>query len=409
MQTKVILSAGNIAHYHHAALALQQAGHLWKYFCVFRGGDDFGMLQKFLPADMQKRLMGKALPGLDAHRMRTFAAPYLFTQALCRAGLTGQARTDALFGALYDWATQYRADEANIFHFVNSMGLKTAGRAKERGCITVCDTRSEHVDSAEEILRVEYEQLRLPYRSMQALYRDRLVAEYALADYLLVPSSHVAETMIHSGIPPKKVFIVPYGVDSSRFPSRDAQPEWDGRNRPFRILFVGQVIPRKGIHYIIQAFEKLQLPNSELVIVGQGEPAYLALLKKMISSEHQIRFIGQIPQIELWEYYQNSDVFVFPTVSEGSALVIYEAMSAGLPVITTPNAGSVVQDGLDGFIIPVRDVETLQDKILCLYQNPDVRLKMGRDSQERVQEFTWERYRERLLMVYDQILTETEK
>ncbi|WP_322507658.1 glycosyltransferase family 4 protein [Anaerolinea sp.] len=399
---KVILSAGNISHYHHTALALQQAGWLWKYFCVFRGENDFGFLERLLPSSLRKRLNGKALPGLDPHRTRVFPLPYLFTQTLRRLHLTSQARTDAWFGALYDFATLHQTDGAGVFHFVNGMGLRTAQRVKKRGGIVICDVRAEHVDRQEETLRLEYDRLGLPYCSLRALYRDRLLAEYDTADFLIVPSSFVAESMMRSGIPPQKIILLPYGVTLRHFsPERSYHEQ---TQRRFRILFVGQIIPRKGIHHLVQAFTRLRLPSSELIIVGQGDAEYETLLKRLVTSDAAVRFIGQLPQAELWAYYQSADVFVLPTLSEGSALVVYEAMAAGLPVVTTPSAGSVVRDGVDGLLFPACDVDALQDKIQYLYQNPDARIAMGNSARERVREFTWERYRERLLEMYARIL-----
>lgn len=400
---KVILSAGNIAHYHHAALALQQAGWLWKYFCIFYGENDLRFLGRLLPSSLRKRLNGKALPGLDPHRTRVFPLPYLFTQTLRRLTLTSQARADAWFGALYDLATLKRTDDAEIFHFVNGMGLRTAQHAKEKGCIVICDLRAEHVDRQEETLRLEYDRLGLPYRSLRALYRERLLAEYDLADFLIVPSSFVAESLVCSGIPSHKIILLPYGVSLRYFSSEDTRQKRD--KRLFRILFVGQVIPLKGIHHLMQAFARLRLPQSELVIVGQGDAGYQTLLKRLVAPHASVRFTGQLTQAELKTYYQNSDVFVLPTLSEGSALVVYEAMAAGLPVVTTPNAGSVMRDGVDGLLFSACDVDALQDKILHLYQHPDIRLAMGNSARARVQEFTWERYRERLLEVYARIFS----
>ncbi|MEP0805757.1 MAG: glycosyltransferase family 4 protein [Chloroflexota bacterium] len=395
---KIILSAGNIAHYHHAALALHQAGWLWKYFCVFRGENDLGFLERLLSSSLRKRLNGKALPGLDLHRTRVFPLPYLFTQTLRRLRLTSQARTDAWFGALYDLATLHQTEGAGVFHFVNGMGLRTARRVKKRGGIVICDVRAEHVDRQEETLRREYDRLGLPYRSLRALYRDRLLAEYEVADFLIVPSPFVAESMTCSGIPPQKIILLPYGVTLRHFsPER---PDRERAERHFRILFVGQIIPRKGIHHLVQAFTRLRLPQSELIVVGQGNAEYLTLLKGLVSPDVSVRFTGQLTQVELWAYYQSADVFVLPTLSEGSALVVYEAMAAGLPVITTPNAGAVVRDGVDGLLFPICDVDALQDKIQYLYQNPDARIAMGNSAWERVQEFTWERYRERLVQAY---------
>lgn len=400
---KVILSAGNISHYHHTALALQQAGWLWKYFCVFRGENDLGFLEGLLPSNLRKRLNGKALPGLDPHRTRVFPLPYLFTQTLRRLRLTSQARTDAWFGALYDLATLHQTDGAGVFHFVNGMGLRTARRAKERGGIVICDVRAEHVDRQEETLRLEYERLGLPYRSLRALYRDRLLAEYEVADFLIVPSPFAAESMIRSGIPPQKIILLPYGVTLRHFEPK--RPEQERVKGGFRVLFVGQIIPLKGIHHLVQAFTRLRFPRSELIIVGQGDVRYQALLNRLVGRDASVRFTGQLTQAELWAYYQSADVFVLPTLSEGSALVVYEAMAAGLPVVTTPNAGSVVRDGVDGLLFPACDVDALQDKIQYLYQNPHARIAMGHSARERVREFTWEHYRERLLEVYARIFS----
>ncbi len=400
---KVILSAGNISHYHHTALALQQAGWLWKYFCVFRGENDLGFLEGLLPSNLRKRLNGKALPGLDPHRTRVFPLPYLFTQTLRRLRLTSQARTDAWFGALYDLATLHQTDGAGVFHFVNGMGLRTARRAKERGGIVICDVRAEHVDRQEETLRLEYNRLGLPYRSLRALYRDRLLAEYEVADFLIVPSPFVAESMIRSGIPPQKIILLPYGVTLRHFEPK--RPEQERVKGGFRVLFVGQIVPLKGIHHLVQAFTRLRFPRSELIIVGQGDVRYQALLNRLVGRDASVRFTGQLTQAELWAYYQSADVFVLPTLSEGSALVVYEAMAAGLPVVTTPNAGSVVREGVDGLLFPACDVDALQDKIQYLYQNPHARIAMGNSARERVREFTWERYRERLLEMYARIFS----
>lgn len=396
--SKVILSAGNISHYHHAALALQQAGWLWRYFCVFYGKNDLRWLGRLLPARMRVRLNEKALSGLDIHKTRTFPIPYLFTQTLRRLDLTTQARTDAWFGLLYDFATLNKTADADVFHFVNGMGLQTARRVKKRGGIVICDARAEHVDCQEETLRLEYDRLGLPYRSLRALYRDRLLAEYDVADFLIVPSPFVAESMTRSGIDPRKIILLPYGVSLHHAPSECSFRERSKKN--FRVLFAGQIVPIKGIHYLIQAFASLRLHQSELVIVGRGDAEYLALLKRLAPPHVAVRFTGQLSPNELKSYYQNSDVFVLPTLSEGSALVVYEAMAARLPVITTPNAGSVIRDGLDGLLFPACDVDALQDKILYLYRNADARIAMGASARARVQEFTWERYRERLAQAY---------
>jgi glycosyltransferase involved in cell wall biosynthesis len=112
-----------------------------------------------------------------------------------------------------------------------------------------------------------------------------------------------------------------------------------------------------------------------------------------------------VPRAEVRRWFAQSDVFVFPSLAEGSALVTYEAMAAGLPVITTPNSGSVVRDGIDGFVVPPRDVEALAERILLLYRGSETRRQMGARGRALVAErYTWRHYRARLCGIYEALL-----
>ena len=97
-------------------------------------------------------------------------------------------------------------------------------------------------------------------------------------------------------------------------------------------------------------------------------------------------------------------MFVLPSIVEGSAKTTYEAMAAGLPVVTTLNAGSVVRDGVDGFIVPIRDQDALKRRLLFLYENRDEARAMGEAARKRVREFSWETYESRLIDVYRELM-----
>jgi glycosyltransferase involved in cell wall biosynthesis len=90
--------------------------------------------------------------------------------------------------------------------------------------------------------------------------------------------------------------------------------------------------------------------------------------------------------------YRSADVFAFPSLAEGSALVTYEALASGLPVVTTANAGSVVRDGIEGFIIGAGDAGALAQRLDELHRDPCLREAMGRAARERAAAYTWERY-----------------
>jgi len=103
--------------------------------------------------------------------------------------------------------------------------------------------------------------------------------------------------------------------------------------------------------------------------------------------------IPNVPRIMLAEIYRWADVFVFPTLIEGMGLVVLEAMASGIPVIVTPNGpGDVVREGVDGYVVPIRDVDAIADRLDYLRANPEARMQMGANARERALEFTWEAY-----------------
>ena len=404
-EPRVILSAGNIAHYHHAAYALQQAGYLYRYLCAFSGQDDLGILRRFLSQDQQKRLQGKALPELHDIYIKTFPWPYLITQAFQRANLIHQAQANAWFSESYDRATLRWVNNCDVFHFVSGMGLRGAKKVKKSGGLIICDVRIAHVKFEEEILRNEYDEWGIRFETRVKDFSDRITAEYALADRIIAPSNFVAETFTRQGIDREKMDVVPYGVEITRFkmePDHENKFKRDEEEH-FRVLFVGSITLRKGVHHLLEAFDHLNIPASELIILGRDDRQLGGMIENKAKNP-RVRFPGSVPQLELRKFYEDASVFVLPSLCEGSAMVIYEAMAAGLPVITTPNAGSIVRDGVDGFIVPVRDPGALEEKIIWMYEHPKERIEMGQCAAERVKEFTWERYGERLAQVYSRIL-----
>jgi glycosyltransferase involved in cell wall biosynthesis len=124
-----------------------------------------------------------------------------------------------------------------------------------------------------------------------------------------------------------------------------------------------------------------------------------------------VRFLGHVSSIQ--DVFQQADVFVFPSLAEGSALVTYEAMASGLPVVVTFNAGSVARDGEDGFIIPARNPKAIAESLERLRADDRLRKKMGEAARERVDMFTWKRYGDRvaeeLRHVYDLQTLQTTK
>jgi alpha-maltose-1-phosphate synthase len=219
--------------------------------------------------------------------------------------------------------------------------------------------------------------------------------EVHLADLVLASSNYVKASLLEVGVAAERIKVLPFGVDTKQF-----RPGHRRSGKKFRLLFVGQISQRKGVKYLLEAIKQLGLPDIELLMVGRID----GIEQGLASYQSYFTHIPNLPHGEIHRVFESADAFVFPSLHEGSALVTYEALASGLPVITTENAGSVVRDGVEGFVIPIRDVTALKEKILTLYQNPELCRAMGIRARERAEQFTWEAYRARLGELVGQVL-----
>ncbi|MBW4620827.1 MAG: glycosyltransferase family 4 protein [Cyanosarcina radialis HA8281-LM2] len=218
---------------------------------------------------------------------------------------------------------------------------------------------------------------------------ERKEREVRLADRIFVASSITKKSLLDAGIEAEKIGVVPYGAPVEYF---HPQPKPD---RIFRALSVGRIGPRKGTHYLLQAWQELQLTNAELLLIGTNVfPS--GWLEKY---SDVCRYVSCVPHAALNTYYSSASVFVFPSLVEGFGLVLLEAMASGIPIITTCNTAGpdIITDGVEGFIIPIRDVESLKEKLEWCYRHPQELAEMGRFARQTAEKLTWNRYRKKLL------------
>jgi len=236
-------------------------------------------------------------------------------------------------------------------------GLTTGRHLQQRGGIFICDRGSTHARYAANLLTDEYQRWGLSY---QVDHRDTIREEeiYLACDAISVPSSFSARSFIESGISADKVHVLPYGVLLERFSSVHEPP-----TDRFEALFVGQVSLRKGIPYLLQAFARLKHPNKRLRIAGAIAPEMKPILEKL--PQENVEFLGILPQAQLPALMSSSHLLVLPSIEEGLALVQGQAMACGCPVLASFNTGAedLFSDGVEGFIVPVRDVDALVQRM----------------------------------------------
>lgn len=278
--------------------------------------------------------------------------------------------------------------------------LATLVRARSLGVPTFLDYPIAHHRFSERLLREEAKlaprfAATLQFWALPPRVKQRLEREIELADQVLVNSTFAFRSFIEVGVPAEKLLVTPFGVDLEMFSPASQFDEQSGcEPRPFRILFAGQVTQRKGISYLLEAFKQAGLPNAELVFLGRPVGPAHSLLKSP-----GVRFWAPVPIYELASLYQACDVFVLPSLVEGFPQTAAIAMACGLPVIMSDNTSGrdVVEDGVNGYIVPIRDSGAIAERLRHMHAHPARRLAMGTAARRRIRVFTWTAYGQRVV------------
>jgi len=225
---------------------------------------------------------------------------------------------------------------------------------------------------------------------------QRRLQDLALADRVVVPSDHIASVLVSHGMARDRISVIPYAADCRRF-----RPISKGEQSACKFLFAGGITQRKGIKYLLEAWRMIRRPGWTLELLG----ALPRDASPLVPYLDWVETPGRVSHAEMPARMAAADVFVFPSLFEGSAVVCYEALACGLPSVVTPGAGSVVRDGVEGFVVPARDVKALAERMEHLGNSPALRARMARAARARALEFDWPRYHASLIAVVDELLS----
>lgn len=334
---------------------------------------------------------------LHAHT-RTFPWLHVPQMALSRYIPAVAERLNPLAISTFDrWVSQHLV-EGDVFTFMSQFGLYSQRQAQRRGLKTVCIRSSAHIEEQDRLLREEYALHGVAYPGINRWTIEREMQEYAEANLLDVCSTYAYDTFRARGFPAEKLFLSPLSADLAMF---RPQPKTDGI---FRVLYAGALSLQKGIGYLLAACSDLRLQNFELTFAG----SLLDETKKLLARySGQFQYLGVIPRAQMSHTYAQASVFVLPSVQDGFGMVMAQAMACGIPVIATTNTGSrdLFTDGVEGFIVPIRSPEALREKILYLYEHPDIQRQMGEAALRRIQaEGGWAGYGQRAVAAYRNLL-----
>ncbi len=386
---KTILAHPGRQHSHHTCLALQERSMLSRYFTVFwHGRSLFRKIEKILPERLLNELKKRHYDPINADNVRMNYR--LFSKDVISR--LRRKRNSHLIDRLFDqWVSRdLEHDDYDLFIGYEASALKSFRKSKALGKTCILDLASLHYSFQNKVFGAAGID---PFNGNAALREQIEVMkeeELAIADYIFAPTKFAKRTLIDGGIPEKKIITIPYGCDIKKFKGKKEYR----KTGKFKILFTGLFGKRKGVQYLLQALKELDLKDAELTCIGQlsgGEEIF----KKHAG---EFRYIPFLHHQELAQHYQDADVFILPSILDSFGMVVLEAMACGTPVIVTENTGAkeVVREGIDGYTVPVMNVEALKEHLLTLYVNRDLAEAMGRNARSRAEQFTWKRYRQRV-------------
>lgn len=373
-----------------------QLAHFYTDICATDGWPRLvnSLPRSLLPSSV-KRLIGRVPKGISPELTSTFPG-FGIRSALGRLWLADVSQQNAhavWAGAAFSRlvASSGFHDAAGLYAFCGD-ALEQMRAAKQLGMWTVVEQMIAPRDVLEELVKSEQEDFpdwagsQTDDQFARAI-AEREKAEWELADIIVCPSEFVRRNVVERGGRAERCVVVPYGIDP-QYPARESIRS----EGPLRVLTVGEVGLRKGSPYVAEA---ARLLGKSAVFRMAGPSNLSSEIKTQLSKDVELR--GIVPRADMAKEYEWADIFLLPSICEGSATAIYEALGAGLPVICTENAGSVVREGLDGFIVPIRDGEAIAKAITDLAEHPGLRAAMAENAVARAAEFTVTRYGERLI------------
>jgi starch synthase len=387
--------------------ALEGAGSLAAFYTTI--GLSSSVTRLAWPAGLRRELSRRTFGEVSSAKIVTNPYRELVRLAACRLHLraltrheAGWASVDAVYHALdrrLAWDLAVGKAEADTVYAYEDGALESFKAARRLGLRKVYHLPIAYWRLLHELLEEERER-RPDWASTMAGLLDsaakhrRKDQELEEADCVIVASSFSRDSLARCSHPPRRIEVVPYGAP----PAADGQPlRVIESGRRLRALFVGNLGQGKGLADLHEAMEQVRSLVT-LTLVGSRPAQECPALERVIQAH---RWIPPVPHARVLELMAQHDVLVLPSLAEGFGLVITEALSRGLPVITTFHSGAsdLVTGGREGFIVPIRDPDAIADRLTRLAEDRDLLAAMSVAALETARANPWQRYEERVVEI----------
>lgn len=277
------------------------------------------------------------------------------------------------------------SDNYSVLHLWPGSSLETVKYIKNNGAKLIIENINCHHKSSISILNAEYKRIGLD--DSYNIPESKLISENAIldhADFIFSPSPQVTKSLVEAGISLEKILSTSYGLDTDDLVSR-VGIESKSHNE-FTALFVGSVIPRKGVHLLLEYWQASKI-KGKLKIIGKVDSVMKPILAKY-ETDPTIEFISFTNDLK--SHYSTADVFLMPSLEEGSPLVTYLAIGAGVPCLVSPMAGEgIIRENIEGYIIEPHNKLGWIDKLQTIYEDRQLRVNLALSARQRAEEFLW--------------------
>jgi glycosyltransferase involved in cell wall biosynthesis len=284
-------------------------------------------------------------------------------------------------------------DDGGVFIGWSGMSLHSLRRAKALGMTAIVERGSAHIRYQDRILHEEYKKFGIRF-SIDPRTVEKELKEYEEADFISIPSIFAKKSFLEYGVPSRKLILNNYGTSAFFHPVPVEEEK-----RVFRVVYLGSLTIQKGMIYLFQALQRLKISPEKIEawFIGKVDDEIKSTVEKY--AQPNWKFFGHVNHYDLPGYLSQCDVGVIASVQDGFGMVIPQMMGCGLPVIASTNTAGedVIEDGKNGFIVPIRDAGAIADNLQLLYDNPEKLAKMKASAAADIQQrsLSWNDYGER--------------
>lgn len=293
-------------------------------------------------------------------------------------------------------------EEGTLAWLWPGFGLELVKKSKRRGAQVVIERINSSLSNARRIMDEASERLGFPAEhgiTDARIQEER--EEIELADWIFICSPFVERSFLESGVNPQKLISCTYGWDPERF---QVKPKVDYRSKEPVFLFVADGIVRKGLPDLLECWGREHIPG-KLRILGSISPQIAARYSEVLSRSN-VETLGM--RSDLAHQYESADVFVLPSLEEGSPLVTYLAMAAGLPsLVSLAGSGGIVTDGVHGLLCEPHDHDGMCEAFHKLATDHELREKFGKNSLEASRRFGWQEVARARGQSFDSIMSQS--